>query len=296
MATGGASLSSDYSWLPLRWQTAVCFVITVTPAIAAIIVLCRQWSSQFHQRPLPLPLWAPCFRGVPPVVLPVYRGLVAVLMSCVLYGMLVHRGLLEFYFYTQWTFLLVILYFLIGAIISAHGCWVYSRQTTDQDVEQGNGFLTIYTDDNLDNQTPLLTLATNSGGKLEDQTAGTWGYCMQIIYQTCGGAVMLTDVTFWCLLVPFMSSAHFSVNLIMGCMHSLNLLFLLVDTFLNNMPFPWFGMTYFILWSCTYCCGVKPKWAEPKIGPHGNDTETKRKVTEMRIKSAHHFHGKGPIL
>ncbi|KAJ4782627.1 transmembrane protein [Rhynchospora pubera] len=252
MATGGASLSSDYSWLPLRWQTAVCFVITVTPAIAAILLLCRQWSSQFHQRPLPLPLWAPCFRGVPHVVLPVYRGLVAVLMSCVLYGMLVHRGLLEFYFYTQWTFLLVILYFLIGAIISAHGCWVYSRQTTNQDVEQGNGFLTIYTDDNLDNQTPLLTLATNSGGKLEDQTAGTWGYCMQIIYQTCGGAVMLTDVTFWCLLVPFMSSAHFSVNLIMGCMHSLNLLFLLVDTFLNNMPFPWFGMTYFILWSCTY--------------------------------------------
>ncbi|KAJ1691552.1 hypothetical protein LUZ63_015707 [Rhynchospora breviuscula] len=297
MATGGASLSSDYSWLPLRWQTAVCFMITVTPAIAAIILLCRQWSSQFQQRPLPLPLWAPCFRGVPPVVLPVYRGLVAVLMSCVLYGMLVHRGLIGFYFYTQsaltthhsplsiphlhscihisfsyiyllssltlfslffnfvmsrWTFLLVILYFLIGAFISAHGCWVYSRQTTDQDVEQGNGFLTIYTDDNLDNQTPLLTLTTNSGGKLEDQTAGTWGYCMQIIYQTCGGAVMLTDVTFWCLLVPFMSSAHFSVNLIMGCMHSLNLLFLLVDTFLNSMPFPWFGMTYFILWSCTY--------------------------------------------
>lgn len=71
----------------------------------------------------------------------------------------------------------------IGAVISAHGCWVYSRQKTGQDIEEGNGFLTIYRDDNVDNQTALVTTDTNIGGKLEEKRAGTWGYCMQIIYQ-----------------------------------------------------------------------------------------------------------------
>lgn len=32
--------------------------------------------------------------------------------------------------------------------------------------------------------------------------------------KTCAGAVMLTDIVFWCLLVPFMSDEHFSVTLV----------------------------------------------------------------------------------
>lgn len=68
---------------------------------------------------------------------------------------------------------------------------------------------------------------------------------------------------------------------LMGCMHSLNFVFLLLDTALNSLvccilircwsrksnflyselkqndlcffqPFPWFRMAYFVLWSCIY--------------------------------------------
>lgn len=34
---------------------------------------------------------------------------------------------------------------------------------------------------------------------------------------------MLTDVVFWCILVPYMSSAHFSVNLVSNYQHFLEI-------------------------------------------------------------------------
>lgn len=71
----------------------------------------------------------------------------------------------------------------IGTFISAHGCWVYYRQKRRQGVEEGNRFLTFNRDDNVDNHVALVTADNNSGGKLEEKRAGTWGYCMQIIYQ-----------------------------------------------------------------------------------------------------------------
>ncbi|THU55943.1 hypothetical protein C4D60_Mb11t11970 [Musa balbisiana] len=70
--------------------------------------------------------------------------------------------------------------------------------------------------------------------------------------QTSAGAVALTDIVFWGLLVPFLSVEHFKLDLLMGCMHSLNFVFLLLDTALNSLPFPWFRMAYFVLWSCIY--------------------------------------------
>eukprot|EP00268_Persea_americana_P005335 TRINITY_DN11787_c0_g1_i1.p1 TRINITY_DN11787_c0_g1~~TRINITY_DN11787_c0_g1_i1.p1 ORF type:complete len:186 (-),score=15.31 TRINITY_DN11787_c0_g1_i1:1049-1606(-) len=87
---------------------------------------------------------------------------------------------------------------------------------------------------------------------VNERTAGFWGYLMLAIYQTCAGAVMLTDIVFWCLLVPFMSDEHFSVTLLIGCMHALNAVFLLLDTALSRMSFPWFRLAYFVLWSGIY--------------------------------------------
>ncbi|KAB1202661.1 hypothetical protein CJ030_MR8G012613 [Morella rubra] len=69
---------------------------------------------------------------------------------------------------------------------------------------------------------------------------------------TCAGAVMLTDLVFWCILLPFLLGEQFSLTLLIGCLHSLNAVFLLLDAALNNLPFPWFGFAYFVLWSCLY--------------------------------------------
>ncbi|CAI0376595.1 unnamed protein product [Linum tenue] len=37
-----------------------------------------------------------------------------------------------------------------------------------------------------------------------------------------------------------------------GLMHSVNLVFLIIDTALNSLPFPWFRVAYFVQWSCIY--------------------------------------------
>ncbi|XP_043716035.1 uncharacterized protein LOC122664324 [Telopea speciosissima] len=58
---------------------------------------------------------------------------------------------------------------------------------------------------------------------------------MQAIYQTCAGAVLLTGIVFWFIIVPFLSTETFRLNLLMGCMHTLNVVFLLLDTTLNRL-------------------------------------------------------------
>jgi hypothetical protein len=49
---------------------------------------------------------------------------------------------------------------------------------------------------------------------VNEKRAGFSGRCMQIIYQTSAGATMLTDVTFWGLLVPFFYRDKFGLSLV----------------------------------------------------------------------------------
>lgn len=199
------------------------------------------------------------------------------ILSFFLFQMLLLDGANAFYFYTQWTFTLVIIYFAIGTVISAHGCWKHLKRCSVEN-EEANGFLRR---EFKGNDHATLNFRTNNVIRLQDRIvkevkekrAGFWGYTMQIIYQICAGSVMLTDIVFWCLLVPFMSSDHFTVNVIMFCMHSLNAIFLLLDTVLNSLSFPWFRMAYFVFWSCTYvvfqwvlhACGFT-WWPYPFLG------------------------------
>lgn len=41
-----------------------------------------------------------------------------------------------------------------------------------------------------------------------------WLELMNYFSQTCGGAVILTDIVFWCVIVPFLSDAHVGLNLV----------------------------------------------------------------------------------
>lgn len=78
------------------------------------------------------------------------------------------------------------------------------------------------------------------------------GHLMQIIYQTSAGASILTDLVFWCILVPMLSGKGFELTLLIGSIHTVNAVFLVIDSILNALEFEWFGFTYFILWSVTY--------------------------------------------
>ncbi|KAF6172225.1 hypothetical protein GIB67_024847, partial [Kingdonia uniflora] len=111
----------------------------------------------------------------------------------------------------------------LGSIISAHGCWEYSNSI----------------------------VAVNNEEEIEKR-AGFWGYMMQTLYQTCAGAVFLTDIVFWCIIVPFIKIKRLQLSVLMGCSHTFNAVFLLLDTSLNSLPFPWFRLSYFVLWSCLY--------------------------------------------
>lgn len=142
-----------------------------------------------------------------------------------------------YYFYTQWTFTLVDIYFVIGTIISAHGCWMQLKRGSLVD-EEANRFLRREVQEN------------NHVQEVNEKRPGFWGYAMQIVYQTSAGAAILTDIVFWGLLVP--TSGDFTIDGIMVCMHSLNAIFLLCDTLLNSLPFPWFRMSYFVFWSCAF--------------------------------------------
>lgn len=72
-----------------------------------------------------------------------------------------------------------------------------------------------------------------------------------ILLQICGGAVVLTDIVHWCILVPFFSGNNHQ-GVLELLTHSLNAIFLLLDTALNSMPYPWFRFGYFLWWSCIY--------------------------------------------
>ncbi|XP_041994369.1 uncharacterized protein LOC121744784 isoform X2 [Salvia splendens] len=138
-----------------------------------------------------------------------------------LYQTVAALGFIVFFFYTQWTFVLVLVYFGIATLVSIRGC----TKPVENESDEKLGFLE---------------------------------HLMQIIYQTSAGAVMLTDIVFWCLLLPFMLGESFQLTLLIGSMHSVNAVFLILESALNRMPFTWFGLIYFILWSCSY---VVFQWA-----------------------------------
>jgi hypothetical protein len=42
-------------------------------------------------------------------------------------------------------------------------------------------------------------------------------FCLKLMFdfqQTCAGAVMLTDIVFWCILVPFLLGEQFHLTLV----------------------------------------------------------------------------------
>ncbi|KAK9266702.1 hypothetical protein L1049_007355 [Liquidambar formosana] len=221
----------------LRWQVPVCALIFVVPAVVAL-----RFNKRVTIEPLnSYDLWVPCWRKLHPRWLLFYRAFAFVSMASLLYQIVASEGLFAFYFYTQWTFTLVMVYFMLGTIISAHGCWVCSHKPPPE-----NGERTEFLERDLEGtgSTAAVTFrAKEFRGAIKlqshcdqeeiQQRAGFWGYLMQTIYQTCAGAAILTDIVFWCLLVPFL--LHVRLDLLMACMHSLNAVFLILDTSLNSL-------------------------------------------------------------
>ncbi|GAB4845713.1 hypothetical protein Ancab_039116 [Ancistrocladus abbreviatus] len=196
-------------------------------------------------------VWKPCLKGMHPVWLLVFRILAFfVLLALLIVNAFVDGGSI-FYFYTQWTFTLVVIYFGLGSVLSMYGCYDYhnkvggERADNDRaDAEQGysvNG--------------EVSNAAKNASSNEQnpaDEVAGFWGYVFQVIFQMNAGAVILTDCVFWFIIVPFLTIKDYSLNFTMINMHTINAVFLLGDTAFNSLRFPWFRIAYFFLWTSFY--------------------------------------------
>ncbi|KAH9325678.1 hypothetical protein KI387_005856, partial [Taxus chinensis] len=275
--------------LVMHWYDFVCVGIVGVSVVGAIVVLIRNEGRRIKARDrineggmmaersyesLLVPtleepvegfvssmsLWISCWRCVHPALLAIYRFLAFIIMLLLLIWDIEDWTLGIYAYYTEWTFTLVIIYFGLATIISAKGCSQLAKKdnTRDQDVranflkmdpEQG-AHVTERSGKNLDGG--LVKLKNHQELEEQKKRAGFWGYAMQIIFQTCAGAVMMTDIVFWLVIVPFLSSERFALNLLMGSMHTVNALLLLIDASLNSMNFPWFRGAYFVLWTALY--------------------------------------------
>ncbi|KMT10607.1 hypothetical protein BVRB_5g117270 [Beta vulgaris subsp. vulgaris] len=201
-------------------------------------------------------VWMPCLKGMHPGWLLAFRVCAFfVLLILLIVNAIVDGGSI-FYYYTQWTFTLVTIYFGLGSVLSMYGCYDYHQKISGDrvhsegiDAERG-GYLA-----SINGGTPNAIKSNLSTHQFLDHpraVAGFWGYVFQIIFQMNAGAVMLTDCVFWFIIVPFLATKNYDLNFFIINMHTINLVFLLGDTALNCLRFPWFRLAYFILWTSFY--------------------------------------------
>ncbi|XP_054821158.1 uncharacterized protein LOC129320044 isoform X1 [Prosopis cineraria] len=254
----------------VNWKVLVCAIWVLITAMCSIFLTwkyetlrnSRRGNREDQQEETSRVLyedetWRPCLKGVHPVWLLVFRVFAFIVLLVLLIITAVTDGGSIFYFYTQWTFTSITIYFGLGSLLSMCGCYRHHKKTSgdkvdnvDGDAEQG-----IYdvpglsqTSKGSSNEKTLTTSVEH----LARQPAGTWGYIFQIIFQMNAGAVMLTDCVFWFIIVPFLTIKDYNLNFLIINMHSINAVFLLGDTALNCLRFPWFRVGYFCMWTVTY--------------------------------------------
>ncbi|CAM8878398.1 unnamed protein product [Rhodiola kirilowii] len=255
----------------LNWRVLLCVIWVFIVVICAFYTIWKEGNeSQSSQREngrmqvnesavvlYADEAWQPCLRGMNPGWLLAFRVFGFLVLLTVLILNAVVDGPSIFFYYTQWTFVLVTIYFGLGSILSMYGYIEYHATTENQVDEEihdtGRGSYhyqqspSMFTSNTAKNLRPYRQQHPPTR-----KVAGFWGYAFQIIYQMNAGAVVLTDCVFWFLIVPFLTIKNIKLNFFIINMHSINALFLLGDTALNGLRFPWFRISYFFLWTCIY--------------------------------------------
>ncbi|KAL0651184.1 hypothetical protein Bca4012_093875 [Brassica carinata] len=231
----------------LNWRVFLCALIILAPLVLASILI-RRYEGKRREGVSPGTLfkheaWSTCLKTVHPRWLLAFRVFSFVAMLSLLIANVVIHGGGVFYFYTQWTFTLVTLYFGYGSLLSIYGCCIYNKEesctyTSIGDAEEGTY------------RPPFILEEAANTSKPCGTPAGFGVYIFQVLFQTCAGAVVLTDIVFWGLIYPF--TKGYRLSFLHVCMHSLNAVFLLGDTCLNSLRFPLFRISYFAFWSCIF--------------------------------------------
>lgn len=205
-------------------------------------------------------LWSSCGGALNPNWLLLFRALCVVYLLPILLYNVVLKGGVVFLFYTECTFTLLIVYFALAFRQSLlHYLRIRpSESTVDQitssesllngDLEAGDGGI----GKTVDVSTHPLPFARLRGRDMQED-AGVEGYVTQCVFQTVLPAAVLTDLVYWGLLIPLFLPSHFYHSFVDINMHAVNLVLLTIEFALNSLRFPWFRISYFILWSSAYC-------------------------------------------
>ncbi|PIN21837.1 hypothetical protein CDL12_05470 [Handroanthus impetiginosus] len=263
-------LSGDPTTLSywLNWRVFLCALWVLTSLVIASYLIWKYERSdslesdegstqQEHPRILKYDkCWKPCLKEVHPIFLMFFRIIAFCLLLVALSFDVAVHGAELFYYYTQWTFTLVTIYFGLGSLLSIHGCVHHLQMNSrikchlSEDTEQGL-------------RVPLAREVNGNGAKLLERldqpgkshallSSGFWDYLFQILYQMTAGAVTLTDLVYWCFIFPFVTLRDYEMGFLTVTSHSLNAILLLGETALNSLEFPWFRISYFILWTSIY--------------------------------------------
>ncbi|KAM3302964.1 hypothetical protein P3S67_013994 [Capsicum chacoense] len=197
--------------------------------------------------------WTTCHKAIHPAWLLAYRTIMFFFLLSMLSTDVFFNSTDIFFFYTQWTFSLVTIYFGLGSLLSIYGCILYRKGVASGKVcsvdEERNDSPTLEKNASL----PDVSKDLSSDEETDDrEPAGYLGYAFQIIFQICAGAVVLTDCVYWGLIYPIFLPDDLGLKFVVVGMHSLNAATLFGDVLLNSLRFPFFRLAYFVLYTCTF--------------------------------------------
>ncbi|XP_052195601.1 uncharacterized protein LOC127803427 isoform X2 [Diospyros lotus] len=225
----------------LNWSFLICAIWVLTPMLIASYLI---WKYEFSVTPASVKrrsqqesaafvyddkVWRPCLKQIHPLWLLIFRAIAFfLLLGTLIADGVVNGGSILYHYYTQWTLILVTIYFGLGSLFSMYGCYQHFHvQYVGIDAEQGLHVPLTY------QETAYKVTAdktSNHLGKNGNFHMGIFCHAFQVIFQMCGGAVTLTDFVYWSVIFPFLT----------------------VKDYDSNYRFPWFRISYFILWTGTY--------------------------------------------
>ncbi|KAK4351462.1 hypothetical protein RND71_030775 [Anisodus tanguticus] len=247
----------------LNWRFLLCAIWILAAMVVSVLIIWKYEESRSQRREngkrkagvlYKDDVWKTCYKAIHPNWLLAYRIIAFALLLSLLVADVVLHGVRILYFYTQWTFTLVTVYFGLGSSLSIRGCLQSLKggsgvSINGVDVESGT--CTAPVPENA--SVLIVSNGLNSHGEPHDrEAADPWALAFQIIFQMTAGAVVLTDCVFWLLIYPFLTDRNYRLHFLAVCMHSVNAICLLGDVFQNCLRFPFFRIAYFVLWTCVF--------------------------------------------
>lgn len=250
----------------LNWRFLVCCIWILSSMAAAAILIWRYegfdlikiQKKDVQEETVGIvykdEAWKTTSERVHPTWLLAYRVIAFSILLALLISDVIVKSSVVFYFYTEWTFTLVTLYFGLASIFSIHGCLYLRSEVHGTEALAADAECT-YIAPMLGEYSNISNTPRNLSSDVEPhvrETADVWGYAFQIIFQTCAGAVILTDLVYWSILYPFRTNKDHKVGVLGICLHSVNAVLLLGDVMFNSLRFPLFRVSYFALWTCIF--------------------------------------------